>query len=54
MRNTFSAAIVRREKLLNRKVWREPVNMEVAVEALRNGDIGLNAAPLACPLQEDT
>jgi len=27
--------------------------MEVALEALRNGDIGLNAASLACPLQKD-
>jgi hypothetical protein len=31
----------------------EPVNMEIALEALRNGDVGLNAAPLASPLQED-
>jgi len=26
--------------------------MEIALRALRNGDIGLNAAPLPCPLRK--
>jgi hypothetical protein len=33
---------------------REPYNMEVALEALTNGDIGLNAASLPYPLRKYT
>jgi len=32
----------------------EPSNVEMAVEALRNGDIGLNAASLPYPLRKYT
>jgi hypothetical protein len=32
----------------------EPYNMEVALEALTNGDIGLNAASLPYPLRKCT
>ena len=32
----------------------EPENIEIALEALKNGDIGLSALSLAHPLQNDT
>jgi len=32
----------------------EPENIAIALEALKNGDIGLSAVSLACPLQNDT
>jgi hypothetical protein len=28
-------------------------NVEIAVEVLRNGDIGWNGASVACPVQKD-
>jgi hypothetical protein len=34
--------------------WCEPENVEIALEALKNGDISLSAISLAYPLQNDT
>jgi hypothetical protein len=38
-------------KLVKCDRW-EPEDMAIAIEALRNGCIGLNAASCACPLRK--
>ena len=43
MKNKFSASIVSMPNCEIRNVLYDPENMEITLEALRNGDVGLNA-----------